>query len=1409
MLPLVQLQCHPLVVPRSLFRPVCVSPRRDMRVRCISPLSLARGARRPKWRKHPLSDTLRYVALNRRRAPAGAMVPAAPRKSASTPMSTPNRPVQTVGPFELEEELGRGGIGVVYRARHRATGQAVALKTVRVPDLPMVASIRREIRALARVDHPGVVRIVADGVAAGIPWYAMEIVAGQRLDEYCRRFWLPRAAVVTAAAPVGSAASRTWVITTEAIEVPAAGLAAAASTPPAGAAPPPARQQPTDLGELLGVIIRVCQTLAYIHGESIVHRDLKPANILVKTDGSPVLLDFGLTVRSVGRSSREVLDAEAFQSVGTISYMSPEQIRGELVDARADLYSLGCILYELLTGKLPYAGSTPREILLGHLSSTPIPPAQLAAGIPSELDHLLLWLLAKEPRKRPGYATDVISALIRCGAFQAGMASAPVPRDYLYRPPFVGRTAAVQTLTGCLAELRRGRGSIVFIGGASGSGKTRLMVELTRLARQMVRALALVGESPMPVSPGAPEHWGCTSPLGALREPLRAIGDRCRQDGAAMTARLLGDHARLLAAYEESLAELPGVSALPSPAELPSDAAVVRLFAALLEAFAALADEQPLLLILDDLHWADDLTLQFLSFLCRGDYIKARPWLLVGTYRTEEAGRDLRLLADHSGVHHLQLEPLSEKEVGVLVREMLGLADEPTQFVDFLHSQCEGNPLFVSEYLRTAISQQLLRRTEGTGWHVVDAENAVGGPLYETLRLPRSLADLINRYLDSLGGPAREVLQAAAVIGRETDADLLVQTAGVAEPTTVEATVELLSRKVLEELQGGQLRFTHSKLREVAYGRIAPSRRQQLHGAAAAALSGRADAAAELAGTVARHYESAAMPELAAPYYVLAAERSLARYANREAGDFARRALDLGAASALDAAHHCRALLCLGAVRERAGDWVAACAAFEEAIGIAESARGKLYRQALLAYARLLTRAGDPARAVALSQRCLLLAEAAADLSLQARAHTLQGIAHGMKGEVAAATAFFEQALALGEASGDRDVISQALDHLADMHLQGGCAAEAEALYERAIAICRECEDHLGEAIRLNNLARLHYLQGAYNKALQLFRAAMAIFKSSGERPSEMAALNNVALLYHVGGRLEEALEMYLQALAFARAIGAGAQIYSTLCNIADVERAKGLLGAAFEHAREALARCRDVGSPQDEAAVLILLGRLHLHAGQLDESEVMLVAASENAARSGSVALEAEARYFRVSLLVILGHLQEARAEVQVVAELAQRSGVAELALAARAAVARLADALPGEDELAALSERASGTWVAGPLAVDVAEALRLRARTAEAVRLLSRLIPGISDRTYRFRLLHLRSMSHLERGSLRLAAADRRSAGDDVAELLAGVPAELRATLAAHPWVREVLGDGQVSPAPPAMPPPASGGR
>ncbi|MBI2569921.1 MAG: tetratricopeptide repeat protein [Candidatus Schekmanbacteria bacterium] len=1054
--------------------------------------------------------------------------------------------------YRLLKRLGQGGMGIVHRAEHRETGQLVALKTVRLPDASLLSSIRREIHALSRIRHPRIVRIVDHGVCDGLPWYAMELLEGVTLRRWAA--WSGSAGETRTSDQPSvpeQRSTRALAADEEAVRDDTAA--------PDGQRPPPEPSSlidrvPAQLPVILSLVRRLCAPLAYLHGEGIVHRDLKPENILVQPDATPVIVDFGLSARFAGETSRETLAIEG-STVGTVSYMAPEQIRGEIVDARADLYALGCILYELLTGRCPFVSASPFEILNAHQFQAPKSLRHHNAEIPPELDELVLRLLAKQPRERLGHADVVAHALVKLGAAVDPDDSDPAPQAYLFRPGLFGRAAEVAVLRDQVRRLEEGRGAIVLLGGESGVGKTRLVTELAREA--VGRGVLVLGGECLEVGGSA---------LQPFRKPLQAIADRCREQGREETERLLGPRAKLLALFAPELAALPGQEAHPEPAELPAEAARLRILTYLVDTFAALAADRDVLLALDDLQWADPLSLEVLALLLRTGRLDRFPLLVLGTYRAEEVGESLGRLLGMAAVRRIVVERLEERSVAAMVGDMLALSPPPTAFAAYLGRHSEGNPFFVAEYLRLAVDEGVLSRNPRGTWQLAAGIGAVTGETEPALPIPRSLRELVGRRLGGLSAAAARLVEAAAVLGREAEVLLLGEMTGLEEEDLVGAAGELVRRQIVEERTAGELRFLHDKLREVAYQLIAERRRPGLHRAAAAEIEAlHAAKREELLAELGRHWRAAGERRQASACFLGAARRARERWTLAAAVPLYEACLELA----------------------------------EEPTTASVAAQVELAGEVLL----ILGRYPEAERTLG---QALEAARGIGDRRGEATAAHHLGRLYCRQSRGAEGRKLLEQALALHRAHGDRRHEGITLDALAHLVWLSGSLAEACAIFEQVQVIDREVGNRRAEAVTAGHLGGLYCEQGRMAEGRELFERALALHREVGNRCGEGISLNDLALLDREQGRLDEAWARLEQALAIHCEIGNRKAEANTLGELGALHRLHGRMAEADELWERALARFREIGDRRGEANGLFALGGLHCEQGRMAEGRTL-----------------------------------------------------------------------------------------------------------------------------------------------------------------------------------------------------------
>ncbi|GAA0775601.1 hypothetical protein E1180_12860 [Roseibium denhamense] len=798
-------------------------------------------------------------------------------------MDTQNR--AQIGPYLIETLLGKGSMGLIYAGRHVETGTTAAIKTVSTIEAAKLGQIRKEIRSLARLHHPGVVQILEHGIDGGKPWYAMELLQGTTLDSLVRQKRPEHSSTQLASATPVSVSGDDDATLISDLRPLAERHVLRGSTPAAEKYQSSQHDDDKGLNDLLALGSRICRTLAYVHGEGIIHRDLKPGNIFIKNGVDPILVDFGLGSQMNDESGREVVES-ALGISGSPNYMAPEQIRGEALDARCDLYAFGCILYRLVTGKTPFSGSR-AQVLRGHLERDPVRPSDLASDVPAELDELILSLMAKSRDSRIGYAENVALALEEMGGLPNSQDFAVnQPSPYLYKASFVASGKVIERCSKHIETACKGKGQFIVLSGESGSGKTRHAMELARRAKRSDMRI-INGQCHSGLFDGGQMKVQAHRPLHPFQPLFDAFADLCSEQPGFLKTSVEERDAAVLAEYSESIASLPDVAGLTAPPQIGEDDARRRLYRAVAKLITACGGAQPLFLLIDDIQWADELSLGMLSYLADG-HLADMKGLVVGTVRSEEQSAPVKTLLSLPEIEEISLARMGSEEVTAMTGGMLAINPVPAAFARFLLERSNGNPFFIAEYLRSAVQEKVLVRNLRGEW-LFSGSGMSDERQYEALDLPQSLRALIELRLNRTAPVARSALDCAALIGRDFDPDLISRIEQVDGPTMLSIIDELVSQQVLEHSATGGLRFLHDKIREIAEASLPAARLRERHLQIAQALEGVTEAdrmPPDNPGQLGHHWSAAGIPEKAVPYLGQAGAQAKKAHAIEEAIQF-------------------------------------------------------------------------------------------------------------------------------------------------------------------------------------------------------------------------------------------------------------------------------------------------------------------------------------------------------------------------------------------------------------------------------------------------------------------------------------------------------------------------------------------
>ncbi|MCI0835711.1 MAG: serine/threonine-protein kinase PknK, partial [Chloroflexi bacterium] len=446
------------------------------------------------------------------------------------------------GRYTVKRLLGEGGKKKVYLAHDATLDRDVAFAVIKTEGLDEIGRerIRREAQAMGRMGtHPCIMPIYDFGEEDGNPYMVQPLMSGGDVEDLIED-----------------------------------------------------ANGPLPLEQAIQIATQTAQGLVFAHSKGIVHRDLKPGNIWLDEDGAAKIGDFGLAIAT----DRSRLTQEKMM-VGTVSYMPPEQATGGEITPKADLYSLGAMLYEMVTGRPPFVGDDDIAIIGQHINTPPVAPIWHNKSLPRTLDSLIMRLLSKNPAERPDSAGDVVAALDAIDVSSVSVVddqqdeSETGSLDSMAGGVFVGRHKEMDQLKAKLESALSGRGGMVAIVGEPGIGKTRISLELETYAG-LRNAQVLWGKCYE--GGGAPPYWPWVQAIRSYistREP-----DELRREMGS-TASVISE---IVPDVKERLPDIQEPVKLDDP-----ESARFRLFDSIATFLKNAGQVKPIVLVIDDLHWAD------------------------------------------------------------------------------------------------------------------------------------------------------------------------------------------------------------------------------------------------------------------------------------------------------------------------------------------------------------------------------------------------------------------------------------------------------------------------------------------------------------------------------------------------------------------------------------------------------------------------------------------------------------------------------------------------------------------------------------------------------------------------------------------------------------------------------------
>jgi serine/threonine protein kinase/tetratricopeptide (TPR) repeat protein len=985
--------------------------------------------------------------------------------------------------YQVIKEIGQGGLGKVFEVSDLWEGKTVALKLHSPQEEQKENSLERfkqEFRLTSELSHPSIVEVYDFGYTIDKnAFYTMEIVRGDELA--------PEIA-------------------------------------------------PQDLNRFYQVVWQICDILEYLHSQDLVHADLKPSNFkLTGNIFSVKLLDFGLARGTLSRAS--------FSTAGTLEYMAPQVFLGQEIDSRADLYSLGIILFELLTSRVPFSSEDPLILRSDHLEKKAPLPSAFRPELPQALDSLVLKLLEKKPEDRFQSISELKEELLKIAPFSAWKSENTSYMNRIYGGKMLARGKEYEALKKELDESLIQGGRLFLIEGEMGIGKSTLLKHLKKEAQ-------LEGTLFVQVDCTREE----TQPLQPVRELFSRIWPFFQKLHPSFGVK-----------YEETFESFLNQG---HEKEGQAKSELEKLSSFIIEA----SNLHPFVLAFEDLHQMGEGSLALLEGLTK--ILDNSKLFLCATLEENKLPPESKLkalincLTGTSQFHLLRLPTLSPQDLSKLLSQKLGLKTVPDTLLEFIYQNSSGVPLFALEILKYLFEKKALS--------VEKSSLRFEEQLIKELNVPDTIEKTILGNLKKYPEEVLNFLNLSSLIGMEFDLDSIKFLTGYEEDKIFESLFILLKDRILIQAQKKTSNlvyaFSTPTLQSLIYKNF-KGEKEALHRKLAYFLEGRKSRGEEI------EYEEIASHFISSDDYFKAYDYSLScAIKNQKDLDFPRALKYLEKALA---------------AAEKLPDEKEKSKRTAQAL----KQRGDLF----------LKNIGDLNLALKDYDEILKTAESSGDQRLIAETHKDLGTLFRLKHDYQNGLDSLLKAKRIFLALKDTKEVARTLNNLGNIYWIDSQYEKALEAFGEALEIHRSLDNKHDIASTLNNMGIIYVSQHQYKRALEYHEQSLLIKKELENKEEIARSLNNIGFAYYLMGNLQNAVKSYLESLELNREIENKKEISINLVNLSESYFKLGEYEKAIDFSKQGLDMARLIGFQQPVGYLLKSLANIDLETGSYQSALTQL----------------------------------------------------------------------------------------------------------------------------------------------------------------------------------------------------------